>query len=409
MFLKAEVLELCDIIDTPGISDPNMAPEIWQRAATEADGVLWLTHATQAWRQSEAAVWESMAESLAETSLLLVTRIDKILTERDRMRVLARVRKETDGEFRNVLPISVIQALAADGDLEAWQASGGEAFSEALLDIIAVIERRIRVHALNDGSLKMTPLEGAIQTVGEVARSRIITRIRTGLRVDPPAVAEARPAEPTPVADPQPLRAGPEAAAGGTPPAEAEATPLRARPADTEDHPLRVRPHQDDAGSEQSGTDEHPLRARPAATEDHPLRVRPASGRRGVRAVGTTRIRCAPGRQPTTPRRCGYGPSWTRRRRRRADGDCADGGQLAAVAIRPNAGPCAAHGAGRRGTVAESARWTPARRRQGRCRRATTRSGPTPTTGMCCASASTSIRAARPNPTTRPRPTGTCG
>ena len=60
VFHKSDALELCDLIDMPGISDPNMPSEVWERVLHFADGVIWCTHATQAWRQSEAAVWASV-------------------------------------------------------------------------------------------------------------------------------------------------------------------------------------------------------------------------------------------------------------------------------------------------------------------------------------------------------------
>ena len=44
----ASVLELCDIIDFPGISDPNMPAEVWQRVISKADAVIWCSHAVQA-------------------------------------------------------------------------------------------------------------------------------------------------------------------------------------------------------------------------------------------------------------------------------------------------------------------------------------------------------------------------
>lgn len=144
LFIEAEVLEVCDLIDTPGISDPNMPPEVWQRAADEADGVIWLTHATQAWRQSEAAVWDEMPEGLRLRSLLLVTRFDKLLNDHDRGRVLHRATRETEGLFRAVLPISLTQALAAGDDSTKWADSGGEAFSNALLELIGEVEQRLR-------------------------------------------------------------------------------------------------------------------------------------------------------------------------------------------------------------------------------------------------------------------------
>ena len=51
IFMKSDILRYTDLIDMPGISDPSMSPEVWERMAHLADGVLWCTHATQAWRQ----------------------------------------------------------------------------------------------------------------------------------------------------------------------------------------------------------------------------------------------------------------------------------------------------------------------------------------------------------------------
>ena len=132
----AEILDQCDLIDFPGISDPNMASEVWERMLGEVDGVLWCTHATQAWRQSEAAVWERITDDVRKNSLLLVTRFDKLTTENDRARVCARLARETAGLFAGTCPISLIQAIEAT-DADQWQACGAEAFSGALMDIIA--------------------------------------------------------------------------------------------------------------------------------------------------------------------------------------------------------------------------------------------------------------------------------
>lgn len=138
---KASVLELCDIIDFPGISDPNMPAEVWQRVISKADAVLWCSHAVQAWRQSEAAVWDEMPPELQSRSLLLLTRMDKLSEERDRRRVLARVKRETEGMFADVLPISLTKALAAGEDRVAWEASGAEAFMSQLLDLVMTLSK----------------------------------------------------------------------------------------------------------------------------------------------------------------------------------------------------------------------------------------------------------------------------
>ncbi len=132
----ASVLELCDIIDFPGISDPNMPAEVWRRVISQADAVIWCSHAVQAWRQSEAAVWDEMPVGLHDKSFLLLTRMDKLVEERDRRRVVARVRRETQGLFSDVFPVSLTRALAAGDDSTAWEASGAEAFMTALLDLI---------------------------------------------------------------------------------------------------------------------------------------------------------------------------------------------------------------------------------------------------------------------------------
>lgn len=136
LHLKSDLLRLCDLIDMPGISDPNMRSEVWQSVIGEADNVLWCTHATQAWRQSEAAVWESLPEDLRQKSLLLLTRFDKILSPRDKDRVMARVRRETDGMFFDLFPISLTEALGAGDNHEAWKNSGAEAFVKCLIDLL---------------------------------------------------------------------------------------------------------------------------------------------------------------------------------------------------------------------------------------------------------------------------------
>ncbi|MDV7141147.1 dynamin family protein [Tropicimonas sp. TH_r6] len=140
---QASVLELCDIIDFPGISDPNMPAEVWRRVISRADAVIWCSHAVQAWRQSEAAVWDEMPLELQERSFLLLTRMDKLTEERDRRRVLARVRQETEGLFAEVFPISLTRALAAGEDSAAWEASGAEAFMSALLDLVMTMSKQL--------------------------------------------------------------------------------------------------------------------------------------------------------------------------------------------------------------------------------------------------------------------------
>jgi GTPase SAR1 family protein len=136
IFCEEDLLLQCDLLDMPGISDPNMSSEVWQRMISRADGVLWCSHATQAWRQSEAAVWASLPSELYERSLLLLTRIDKITSERDRQKVIRRVRTETHELFLECLPISLLQATTAQDDYDVWLNSGAEEFAKHFADLL---------------------------------------------------------------------------------------------------------------------------------------------------------------------------------------------------------------------------------------------------------------------------------
>ncbi|WP_374647324.1 dynamin family protein [Tabrizicola sp.] len=136
IFMKSDILRYTDLIDMPGISDPSMSPEVWERMAHLADGVLWCTHATQAWRQSESGVWNSFPAEMRRSSLLLVTRFDKILGDSDKAKVLKRVRQETEGLFAEVFPMSLMQAMTAGDDEARWQDSGAQDFTGALFDLI---------------------------------------------------------------------------------------------------------------------------------------------------------------------------------------------------------------------------------------------------------------------------------
>ncbi len=134
--IEADILGVCDLIDFPGISDPNMSSKVWERMLPEVDAVIWCTHANQAWRQSEAAVWGKMPQAVRENSILLITRYDKLTTERDRLRVFKRVTRETRGLFGGTFPISLLQAIRAGEDYELWDASGAGPFTEHLIDMI---------------------------------------------------------------------------------------------------------------------------------------------------------------------------------------------------------------------------------------------------------------------------------
>lgn len=134
--MESGLLELCDLVDMPGISDPNMPLDTWDAVIGAGDHVIWCTHATQAWRQSEAAMWARLRPATAGRNLLVVTQIDKLRTPRERDRVLARLAGETAGAFPACYPVALLSALAAGEDFASWQDSGAHALMECVIDLI---------------------------------------------------------------------------------------------------------------------------------------------------------------------------------------------------------------------------------------------------------------------------------
>ncbi len=135
--LEADILEAVDLIDTPGISDPKISSDVWERAVGQANGVLWCTHSTQAWRETERATWVSLPERLHNNSLLLVTRADALNTK-DRQKVLRRVNREAGHLFNRSILFSARDAITArdkTGDAELWARSGGGKMIDSFLEI----------------------------------------------------------------------------------------------------------------------------------------------------------------------------------------------------------------------------------------------------------------------------------
>lgn len=170
ILMKSDILRYCDLIDMPGISDPSMSSEVWERMTHMADGVLWCTHATQAWRQSESGVWATFPEEMRRNSLLLITRFDKIIKESDRGRVVKRVTGEVEDLFAAIIPVALLKAMAAKDDETKWIESGAQAFSTALFEIIhrLIDEGFPEVGAEKDQPITRDPLDAP-----EIAQSLI--------------------------------------------------------------------------------------------------------------------------------------------------------------------------------------------------------------------------------------------
>ncbi len=149
LYAPAEILEHCDVVDTPGISDPNLAVESWRFAVGVSNMVLWCSSATQVWRQSERSAWTSLPERLQKHSLLIVTRADKLTTEVDRDKVDRRLARETSDLFHDRVFLSTPNAVQAKAELvenessPLWESSGAAALLDRLAERFeAIYEER---------------------------------------------------------------------------------------------------------------------------------------------------------------------------------------------------------------------------------------------------------------------------
>jgi len=212
IFSHEDILQHCDLIDMPGISDPNMPAEVWERMIGEADGVLWCSPATQAWRQSEAAVWSMLPFELRDRSLLLLTRMDKLTSQEDRDRVMSRVRQETAGLFADVLPISLLLATREHEDYALWQQSGAEALAKGLIGILNEINTEPTKNAVMD--VRLPALEAPETTVQQGVEA-----VGPGNRILPrrPVISGKKTARPS---GSRPIDAHPPPQDGPWPPAD---------------------------------------------------------------------------------------------------------------------------------------------------------------------------------------------
>lgn len=197
--MESDILNLCDLIDIPGISDPNLRHETWLSMIEEVDCVIWCTHATQAWRQSEAALWEQVSQQVKGPNHLVVTQFDKLRSERDRTRVLARLEAEACEVFDAIVPIATLEAINAGLDETAWRNSGGADLIERMVAMlvgeankVSAVQGNVNTPDLEERT-DDTPPEGAAHATS--TESHVVTRD------DAPKVVprRVRPKSPNPV------------------------------------------------------------------------------------------------------------------------------------------------------------------------------------------------------------------
>lgn len=175
--LPSERLRTFQILDLPGLADARFDGSIEDLACHAADIALWCTLSTQAWKESERAAWEEIPSRLRTRGLLVATHCDLLRDAADRDKLLYRLRGEAGSSFRDILPMSTVEALAVAREDHAgasgavWKASGADALETALGELL----QRVRMQRLN----------AALEVTARIAG-------RTLSRIDAPPMAVAR-------------------------------------------------------------------------------------------------------------------------------------------------------------------------------------------------------------------------
>lgn len=130
--LPSARLRTVEILDCPGLTDQiNLAPHA-------VDAALWCTVSIQAWKESERVAWGRLPARLRSCGLLVATHADLLADDRDRDKLLARLRRECGSMFRDMILVATVDALALAQENEkmpapgAWNATGADMLEAAL-------------------------------------------------------------------------------------------------------------------------------------------------------------------------------------------------------------------------------------------------------------------------------------
>jgi hypothetical protein len=140
-------LRACEIVDFPGFADPWLNYGALDISRHPVDAAIWCTFSTQAWKESESTAWRILPARIRANSLLAVTNKD-LLTGEQIPKVMARIRKAADGDFKEFALLCALdgrKALSGGGEVsdpELWRASGAENFYEGVQRLLSVIRQQ---------------------------------------------------------------------------------------------------------------------------------------------------------------------------------------------------------------------------------------------------------------------------
>lgn len=151
VMLNHPFLEMVEIYDTPGTSDPTRDTDQLLAVADQVDFMIWCTNATQAWRESERQMWVNIPEEVKEQSLLIVTHVDLPNVQASIDRLMKRLIQDAGPLFNTIFAVDLLSAVKARSencvieDATAWKNSG----ADAVIDEITAVKKRLHSETLH--------------------------------------------------------------------------------------------------------------------------------------------------------------------------------------------------------------------------------------------------------------------
>lgn len=193
--LPFDRLRIIEVVDTPGIDNPDLGADLDVASVRRSDLAIWVTDANQAWKESERRCWEPLACRNKKLSVLIVGRVDLLRSDADRAAVIARLNREAAAEFGTLLPLALPAALAAREDAVAarsetlWKDCGGGALEEVLAQAVleharsriqrarAILERALRVKSILNLSFRILTAQLLVDVTAENGTAKRAGRI----------------------------------------------------------------------------------------------------------------------------------------------------------------------------------------------------------------------------------------
>ncbi len=111
--LPSPFLRTIELIDFPGMANPALGWTFDDSRWLRADGTIWATVATQAWRESERAAWQLLPPRMRANSLLTVTHCDLIRSKAELQALKQRLLPIASELFGDILFVAAARETKA--------------------------------------------------------------------------------------------------------------------------------------------------------------------------------------------------------------------------------------------------------------------------------------------------------